>query len=257
MNSLMPMIKKELLEIYRSKKLLILIILFLFIAVSSPVLAKLLPVILKSVPATPGLTINIPEPTYRDAIDQLVKNLSQIGMIVLIIMFAGSIADEKNKKTLEMVLTKPVSRPVFVLSKFLASLLAAKIVFIAAMTVFYLYTISILGTFSLINFILLSIFSLISLAFIVSLTLCFSAIAKSQIVALALAFSAQALLAIIFSLFKKIADFSPSYIFAHYTELMANGKIIDFLPSALVSLAAIIILLMLSMYLFGKQEIER
>ena len=257
MNNIITLFKKELLEIYRSKKFLILVILFLFIAISSPVLAKLLPVILKSVPETPGLTINIPEPTWKDAVDQLVKNLSQIGLVVLILVFAGSIADEKGKKTLEIVLTKPISRKSFVLSKFLASLVATKAVFIGAMIVFYLYTISVFGTFSLINFVWLSIFSLISLAFIVSLTVFFSTIAKSQIVALALAFSTEAILAIIFSLFKKIANYSPSYVFSNYVDLMVDGKINDFLPSVLVSFVAILVLAIFSMYLFSKQEIER
>ncbi|HOX41237.1 MAG TPA: ABC transporter permease subunit [bacterium] len=257
MNSIVAMINKELLEIYRGKKLLILAILFLFIAISSPVLAKLLPVILKSVPATPGLTINIPDPTWRDAIDQLVKNLSQIGMFVLIIIFAGSISEEKNKRTLELVLTKPVSRASFIVAKFLASILTVKLVFIIATIVFYLYTISILGSFSLVNFLWLSIFSLVFLAFVVALTLFFSTIAKSQIIALALVFFTEAVLAILFASIHRIDKYSPSYVFGKYKDLMANGQIQDFLPSVTVSIIAIVGFLLLSIYFFRKQEIER
>lgn len=256
MNIFISMIRKELLEIYRSKKFLILVILFLFIAISSPILAKLLPVILKSVPATPGITIDIPDPTWKDAVDQLVKNLSQIGMIVLIIMFAGSIADEKNKKTLEMVLTKPVSRPKFVLAKFVASLLATMVVFIIAMAVFYFYTVSILGTFSVVNFLWLSVFSMLFLVFIISLTLFFSAISKSQIVALALTFGTEAVIAIVFGSVKKIADYSPSYIFDHYAGLMANGITRDFWPTTIVSIGTIILLVIFSIHFFSRQEIE-
>jgi len=227
------------------------------VAISSPVLAKLTPLILKSVPVTPGLTINLPDPTWKDAVDQLVKNMSQIGLIVLIIMFAGSIADEKSKKTLELVLTKPVSRANFILSKFISSMVATKIVFIIAMAIFYAYTVSVFGTFNLINFVWLSIFSLIFLAMVVALTLFFSAIARSQIVALSLAFFTEVLISIVFGLFKRIGNYSPSFVFGHYTDLMANGKIHDFLPSAFISIAAIFVFLILSIYFFRRQEVER
>lgn len=255
--NIIPLVKKELLEIYRSKKLLILAILFLFIAISSPILAKLIPTILKSMPETPGLTIQLPEPTWKDAVDQLIKNLSQIGMVVLIILSAGSIAEEKNKKTLEIVLTKPISRSKFILVKFISSLFVTKVVFLISMLIFYLYTISLFGSFSLLNFIWLTIFSLIALAFMISLTVFFSAISKNQIIALALAFATEAILAIIFSSIKKISDYNPSYVFGNYKELMSNDQIHDFIPSALVSIGAIVLLLVFAILSFKKQEIER
>ena len=64
--------RKDLMEQMRSKKVMILAIIFLFLALASPITAKLMPQLLKSL-ATPGITITIPEPTYKDAIDQFKK----------------------------------------------------------------------------------------------------------------------------------------------------------------------------------------
>lgn len=251
------MIKKELTDIVRSKKLLILVILFAFIAISSPILAKLMPVLLKSIPQTPGITISVPDPTWKDAIDQLIKNLSQIGMIVIIFIFAGSVTEEKTKKTLELVLTKPISRPAFILSKFLSSILVAKLVFIIAMIVFYLYTISILGSFSLLNFFWLSLFLLIYLILVLSLTLFFSTISASSITAIGLTFLAQIIFATFIGYIKSLQDYSPTYILGHYEELMQNGFNLEFLPPIFISLGLIIILTLASTSFFQKHEVER
>jgi ABC-2 type transport system permease protein len=251
------MFKKEILEIIRSKKLLILIILFGFIAISSPILAKLLPVLLKSMPSTPGVTFNIPEPTWKDAIDQLLKNISQIGMIVIIFIFAGSIADEKSKKTLEMVLSKPISRANFILAKFLASITAVKVVFLASMVIFYLYTISLLGSFSLVNFIWLSVFLLIYLILVLSLTLFFSTISASQIAAVGFTFLVQIVYSTGINYIKSLKDYSPSYVLSNYQELMHKGNFSDFLPSAIVSIILVLLFIAVSIQLFKKQEVER
>lgn len=251
------MMKKEILEIYRSKKFLILVIVFAFIAISSPILAKLIPTILKSMPATPGLTINFPDPTWKDSIDQLVKNLAQFGMIVILLMFSGAVAEEKNKKTLELVLTKPISRVSFLLSKFFASALYIKLVFIASAIVFYLYTLNLFGSFSLVNFIWLSFFLLIFLTLILAVTIFFSTVSKNQITAAGMALLVSILFTTVFGLIKQISDYSPTYVMSNYKALILEGKIVDFLPSALTSVGLILILVLGAIFLFRKQEIER
>jgi ABC-2 type transport system permease protein len=257
MNSLITITRKEFLEIIRSKKMLILVILFAFVAISSPILAKLIPTLLKSMPATPGLTFNIPEPTWQDAIDQLIKNLSQIGMLVVIFLFAGAIAEEKTKKTLELTLTKPFSRAQFVLAKFIASAASVKLVYIGSMIVFFLYTRSLFGAFSFLHFLWLSLFLLIYILLILAITLLMSAVANNQIIAVGFAFLTQIVLAIVFGYFKAIAIYSPSYITGYYKDLMARGNYHDFLPAAYASLIAIILSVLISIFFFRRQEIER
>jgi len=257
MNTMIPMIRKEIVEIYRSKKLLILIVLFGFIAITSPVIARLMPEILKSVTIAPGITISLPEPTWVDAIDQLIKNIAQIGMIVIIIIFAGSVAEEKNKKTLELVLSKPISRSVFVLSKFIASFVVTKTIFILSMIVFFLYTITILGSFSLLNFALLSLSLLIYILFILAITLFFSVISKTQVMAIGLTFFSEIIFVTIFGYIAKLRNYSPGFVLNNYKQLISEGSFLDFLPSAISSLLLIAVLLLLSLYFFKKQEIER
>ncbi|MCX6808790.1 MAG: ABC transporter permease subunit [Candidatus Berkelbacteria bacterium] len=257
MNNFWVIYKKEWLEIVRTKRLLILIILFGFIAIASPVLAKVTPMLLKSMPATPGLTINLPDPTWHDAIDQLVKNISQIALTALIFIFAGIVCEEKNKKTLEMTLAKPISRSRFILAKFWANLLAMTIIYFSSLVVFYFYTVSIFGNFDLASFARLSLFLFLYLVIIYSVTIFFSSISKNQIAAAGLSFLFLIIITIILSLFSKIINYLPSYILGHYKDIFDAFSLQNFLPSILTEIILVFILVISSVQIFKQQEIER
>ncbi len=83
----------------------------LFFALTGPVLALLTPELLRSMQSSaPGVVIRVPDPTWRDAYAQWIKNLTQIVSFVAIIAAAGSVAGEVASGTALLVLTKPVSR---------------------------------------------------------------------------------------------------------------------------------------------------
>jgi ABC-2 type transport system permease protein len=253
---IISLLKKELLEAYRNKKVLILLVLFLFIAISSPIIAKLIPTIFKSLP-TSGIQFTIPDPTYTDAIDQFIKNISQIGFIVMIFIFAGAVVEEKSKKTFEIVLTKPISRSNIILAKFKSAFLLILSGQALASIIFYAYTVSLFGTFSTTNFAMLSLFILIFLWLVTAITILASTIAGSQISAVALAFISEIVIISLAGYIKGISDYVPGYLFNNYKELMLKGNYLDFLPSVIVSLALILLSLIASIALFSKQEIER
>lgn len=254
---MMAIFKKEMLEIFRTKKFLIMIIVFVFIAISSPIIAKLIPTLLKSMPATPGLTINLPDPTWKDSIDQFVKNAAQIAVIVLVFIFASAISEEKNKKTLEMLLTKPVSRAKFVLSKFITAFISMIAVYIVSALIFYAYTVSIFGDFSLSNFALMSLLIMVYLIFVVGTAIFCSTFSKSNIVAAFIAFGIQMLIVIIMGLIPKIVKYLPGQIIGNYKEFFTGIKPWDYLPSTLITIGLIILCMILSVIIFRKQEIER
>jgi len=112
---------KELREILRTWRIWVLPGIVLFFAVSGPPLAKLTPELLDSfIPAESGVVIQMPDPTYVDAYLQWTKNLQQIVLFAVIIMFGGAVSAEKRGGTAILVLTKPLSRTAFVVSKFVS-----------------------------------------------------------------------------------------------------------------------------------------
>lgn len=114
---------KEFREIGRTWRIWVLPGIVLFFAISGPPLAKITPDLLASfMPAESGVVIQMPDPTYVDSYLQWTKNLQQIVLFAVIIMFGGIVSAEKKSGTAVLALTKPLSRTAFVISKTLSAL---------------------------------------------------------------------------------------------------------------------------------------
>jgi ABC-2 type transport system permease protein len=118
MNGFMVFLAKELLEIRRTWRIWVIPGLTLFFAITGPILALFTPQLLQALAATdPGMVIKLPDPTAREAFGQFLQNMGQIVMIALVIAGAGAVSGERSSGTAILVLTKPLSRPAFILAK--------------------------------------------------------------------------------------------------------------------------------------------
>ncbi|MEP6481152.1 MAG: ABC transporter permease subunit [Rhodoglobus sp.] len=121
--------QKEAREIWRTWRIWVLPGIILFLAVSGPVLARFTPELVGALAGSQLGNLVLPPPTYLDSYAQWIKNLDQIALIALIIIYGGIVSAETSSGTATLVLTKPVSRGAFVVVKagvhtaFLATLL--------------------------------------------------------------------------------------------------------------------------------------
>jgi len=114
-----PLLRKELLEQWRTLRLPVVAVVFLLVGLSSPLLARFTPEILKAV-AGDQIPIVLPPPTASDAVDQLAKNLGQFGGLIAVLLAMGSVATEKESGTAALLLSKPVGRGAFLVAKLAA-----------------------------------------------------------------------------------------------------------------------------------------
>jgi len=121
------LLTKEITEQWRTGRLPVLAAIFVLFGFASPVLAKYTPDIVKL--AAGSIDIHVPTPTIKDAVAQLIKSLSQVGVLTAILLAMGSVAAEKESGTAAFVLVKPVSRFAFLAAKFsgLAMTMAAAV----------------------------------------------------------------------------------------------------------------------------------
>lgn len=109
---------KELHEIRRTWRIWVIPGLTIFFAITGPIIALFTPALMESLASDqPGVVLQLPDPTARDALGQFLKNMGQIVMIALVITGAGSVSGERSSGTAILVLTKPLSRAAFVLAK--------------------------------------------------------------------------------------------------------------------------------------------
>jgi ABC-2 type transport system permease protein len=116
-NGFGTLLGKELLEAWRTMRLLVVMALFLFVGLSSPLLARFLPEILELAAGDLGGSFPVPTPTAADAVGQVLKNLGQFGAFAAIVLAMGAVASEIERGTAAFVLARPVQRASFLAAK--------------------------------------------------------------------------------------------------------------------------------------------
>lgn len=168
--------KKEFIEQLRTYRVLILLSVFFVFGLMSPLLAKLLPEILSGMDLQ-GMVIMIPEATAIDAYAQFFKNITQMGIIVILLIFGGVISNELTKGTLINVLAKGLRRHTVILAKYTAILSLWTVTLVFASLVNQGYTMFMFDTSSISNLVF-SIFCLwLFGAFLLSLIILSSVLA--------------------------------------------------------------------------------
>lgn len=153
-------LRKELIQLWRSKMVLVILGVFALFGMASPLLAYFMPEIFSNIEGAEMFRDLIPEPTVADAMTQYLKNISQFGFLIAILVGMGSVASEKEKGITEMILHKPLPRWAFILSKFTAQTLVYVTAFFIAEILAYVYILVLFepvsfGVFTIINFLLL------------------------------------------------------------------------------------------------------
>ena len=190
-------LKKELLQQWRSKRILVVLIVFVVFGLMSPAFAKFTPEMIKMVEGAEQFADLIPEPQISDAVVQYIKNLTQFGFILAVLLGMGAVVGEKEKGTAAMILSKPMPRWVFIFSKFTAQFLVYLIAFGLAGAGAWYYTLLMFGPLPLGGFLLVNLLLFVWLLTFVSLTLFASVLAGSMGAAagIGLGFSVAVLLA--------------------------------------------------------------
>jgi len=217
------LLAKEFLEQRRTYRLFILGAVLLVFGLISPVLAKYTPLLLRSVPGLPaGLADIIPEATLRDAVGQYIKNISQFGVLLVIIFTMGVIAQEKERGTAAMLLIKPVRRNAMVLAKWAAGMGSLLVGLAVAAIGCALYTALLFEPLPLLGFLALNALIGVFLGVFLSIALLASALARSQAVAAGIAFGGLLLLLVLGSI-PRLGEVMPNQLLGWGESFVLGG----------------------------------
>jgi ABC-2 type transport system permease protein len=133
-------LRKELWQQWRTKRVLVVAVVFLLFGSLSPLIARFTPELLRSIEGAEQFAELIPDPTTADAILQYIENLTQFGFIMALLLGMNAVAGEKEQGTAAIILSKPLPRGTFVLSKFAAQAAVYLLGFVLAAFAAYYYT---------------------------------------------------------------------------------------------------------------------
>ena len=133
------LLRKELTEAWRTRRLPVVIVLFVVIGMLSPLTARYLREIMQAALGD-QLTVPIPTPTAMTAVERLQKNIGQLGALAAIALAMGSVAGELDRGTAALVLAQPVTRGAFLAAKLMAIAVVLGIAMLLAAAAAYVYT---------------------------------------------------------------------------------------------------------------------
>jgi ABC-2 type transport system permease protein len=261
MNSFILFFKKEFTELIKTVKGIVLAVIFVFISIMSALIAKLMPEIFKlaGIDAASeelgALAAIIPPPTSVSSYEQFFGNFNQIGLLALIIVFAGIVANEKSRNTAAYILTKNISRTQFILSKFASAIVFTFISLVLSMGTQMIYT-NILFEDSLLdtkNIILFFALLFLYLIFILSIVIFSSVLTKTVTAGTFFAF----MIFIAFNLatiIPKIGKYMPPEI-NNFGILMQSKNLSDLTVNIILTVVCSAGFIIASLELFKRQEL--
>lgn len=254
MKGYIAFIKKEFMEQIRTFRILILFSVFFLFGLMSPLTAKMLPEIMSGMKID-GMVITIPEATVMDAYVQFFKNMTQMGVIVILLVFGGMISNELTRGTLINILAKGLGRHTVILSKYTAALAVWTVVLAFAGLVNQGYTMYLFDTSGIQN-ILFSLFCLwLFGAFLLALIILSSILTGGSFGGLIL--TATVLVALLLlNIFPGLEKFNPIYLSSHNTEFLSgNLQPSDALWPALITIGMIVGAIIASISVFRKKKL--
>ena len=253
------MFKKECFENYKKNRFLVMTVVLLLFGITSPLTAKFMPEIVKMILGSTEemlkLGFQLPDPTISDSYVQYFKNLTQMGIFVQILVYMGLVSEEKSKGTVALVLTKAVPRTTFLLSKFAAGCVVLITSLLVSAAGFYYYTWLLFdempGSGTVTGILLYLLFAFFILAYTIFASTITKSVAISALVAIGGYFSLS-----IIALLPKISDYFPMKLTdAAYTLSMGTAVAGDYTKSIIATCIGIVLLLVVSMVSFQRQEL--
>jgi len=208
-------LRKEWLEQRRTRRLLIVIIVFVAFGLSSPLMAKFMPEVMKSFPETAAIASMFPDPPAADAVGS--GNMSQFGLLLAVLLSMGAVTNEKERGTAALMLTKPLPRGSFLAAKAVALLNTVGVGVALAGLGGYYYTYVLFEPLPVGGWLALNGLLLAYIFVYVAITLLASTLARSQVAAGGIAFGLAILLGI-FEAIPTTAKLMPAKLLAWGTQ---------------------------------------
>lgn len=248
------LLAKEFREQWRTWKMIVFLAVFLITGIISPVLAKYTPELLKSIPNLPaGLADIIPTPTVADSVAQYLKNTEQFGILLVILLTMGVMAQEKERGTAAMLLTKPVSRSAVILAKWLTGMTIVLAGLLVDGLACLAYTVVLFEPLPFGAFWIMNLLLFVYLGVYLTVALMASTLARSQVIAASGAFGGLIVLLILGSL-PRVSDYMPGQLATWGGSLVLKGDLTAW-PALGVATGIIVLALVIACLRFEREEI--
>lgn len=247
---------KELREQLRTGRLIAVAAVFVLFGILGPLTDRYTREIINALGANTGEIENIlPPPSLAGSLAQIIKNLSQFGIICALLLAMGSVAWEKDRGTAGMIMTKPASRAAFLTAKLAAMSLNLALAVTLGCGLGYIYTLVLYpDVFPLVGYVEMSLILWWTTVIFLAITMLFSTVLRSAMAAAGVGLVALLVLGLLVAL-PLIGPWSPLGLLTPAEHLALGEDAGNFIGPLLFNLALVPALLGLSWLSFRRQEL--
>jgi len=244
MANFMILLKKNLIEMVRNKRIIIFSLVFLLVSVISALTARFLPDILSLLVDSlqeAGLgELYIEKATVADSYVQFISNISEVCILLIILMFASTIVKEKSKGTYTTLKMSKVKDHEIVLSHFVAQVILVTISYVLSVAVFVLLNILLFRQIMGVRGLVVILYLYLTLLAMTGFTLFSSSISNKSGKAYLIVLLGYFGLGIL-EIFPKINQINPLHLLTISSELMYHESY-SLKENLLTSLSSIVII---------------
>lgn len=244
----MSLFIKELKEI--KIKFFVALLSFLFLGLLGILLIYMLPALMP-----PEIVIPI-QNSAQEVYQTSIGDILQIGTLIVTLLSMDAIAGERERKTLELLLIKPVHRGSIVISKFISRSLIILIAVFGSAIPTWAYTTYLFGELSLSVVILTAITITLLLVFVCGITITYSILVKSQFMAAIGGIVSSAVLASLTMLPEPWNTFTPFHYGNFSAVLQGTITAATYLQNSLIISTFVATVFFLNFMIFSKIYIE-
>lgn len=249
------LLEKEVIEAWRTHRIVLVGALYIVLGIASPVVIRYLPE-LQGLFGPVNEELGFGELGLPDAIDLLVRNVVQFGSIAAVLLAMGSIAGERERSTLGLVLARPVERTALLAAKFASLVMILGLATFAGVLAFYLYATLLFGATDPIAWAQSALFLLLAVLVPAAITFLGSVLAGSAMGAAAIGIAGLVLL----SLGSALPTANPFFTtglaeLARAMPIEGIGPDLDPARTVAVSIAIVVVSLALAWWRFRRLDV--
>lgn len=254
----MTLFTKETLENWRNFKWIWVPLVLILLAIMDPLTMYYMPVLLDSVGGLPeGSVLEMPTPSTTEVFMMTIGQLNSLGVVVIVLMAMGTIANERKSGVLELTLVKPVSFVHYITAKWTSLVLLVSTSLFVALLASWYYTNLLFGSVAFTTLLLVYAFFVIWFIFITGLIILYNTFTRSAGVVAALTIGTIVLLSTGTSLFTTYLPWSPAQIPTYIQEMLITSAVsFDLIMTLGITIIATLACLWISVICIERKEIS-
>lgn len=249
------LLKYDFIYLKRTSKFIIFPAIAIFFAILSPVTAKYMNEILELFLGSEGVGFTFPDPTVLDSYSQYIGNLFEIFMIVTVFVGVSLFMREKNKGELPLLLSKPINRTNYLLSKFISFTIMVFITLLVSGAIFAYYTYYLFGTVDILITLNVTLLFMVYLMFVLSIALITAMFFDSYAGASVVTFVTFLALSLLGGFSYGLLDYLPGRITSRIAEVILGTSTNMVWYNIIVIVVISITLVFISIKRFNKYDI--